>query len=161
MTSKWSLFWLEKTLFGGVKAKNRGQTGSRNIIYIYIWIYSFTSRCLNPSHDIWIAYGGWCCMCNMQWWFRTFWILSLGMVWKPCGLWNKLPSLRWTKYSNPGQLVGMTPPSPECQCWTTCAWHVMLGGVIFFCPPVSTLGRRKQLWNLGCVLGGSSHLVSG
>ena len=33
-----------------------------------------------------------------------------------------------TNYSSPEEKIGMTPPVPKCQCQTTCAGHVMLGG---------------------------------
>ena len=51
----------------------------------------------------------------------------------------------WTKHSKPEEKICMTPPS--------CAWHVMLGGLIYFVHPSPPLGRRKRLWNLGGVGG--------
>ena len=64
---------------------------------------------------------------------------------------------RWTKYSNLEERIGRHPLPQMSKLKNVCALcHAV--GFDLFCPPVSTLGRRKQLWNLG---GAGDKVVQG
>ena len=64
---------------------------------------------------------------------------------------------RWTKYSNLEERIGRHPLPQMSKLKNVCViCHAV--GFDLFCPPVSTLGRRKQLWNLG---GAGDKVVQG
>ena len=64
---------------------------------------------------------------------------------------------RWTKYSNLEERIGRHPLPQMSKLKNVCALcHAV--GFDLFCPPVSTLGKRKQLWNLG---GAGDKVVQG
>ena len=64
---------------------------------------------------------------------------------------------RWTKYSNLEERIGRHPLPQMSKLKDVCALcHAV--GFDLFCPPVSTLGRRKQLRNLG---GAGDKVVQG
>ena len=64
---------------------------------------------------------------------------------------------RWTKYSNLEERIGRHPPPQMSKLKNVCViCHAV--GFDLFCPPVSTLGRRQQLWNLG---GAGDKVVQG
>ena len=64
---------------------------------------------------------------------------------------------RWTKYSNLEEKIGRHPLPQMSKLKHVCViCHAV--GFDLFCPPVSTLGRRQQLWNLG---GAGDKVVQG
>ena len=64
---------------------------------------------------------------------------------------------RWTKYSNLEERIGRHPLPQISKIKNMCVTcHAV--GFDLFCPPVSTLGRRKHLWNLG---GAGDKVVQG
>ena len=64
---------------------------------------------------------------------------------------------RWTKYSNLEEKIGRHPLPQMSKLKNVCViCHAV--GFDLFCPPVSTLGRRQQLWNLG---GAGDKVVQG
>ena len=68
-----------------------------------------------------------------------------------------MPYRRWTKYSNLEQRIGRHPLPQMSKLKNVCViCHAV--GFDLFCPPVSTLARRKQLWNLG---GAGDKVVQG
>ena len=54
---------------------------------------------------------------------------------------------RWTKYSNPGQVIGMTPPSPNVNVKQLCVTR-HAGGVISFVHPSQPLKEKNnfEIW---------------
>ena len=64
---------------------------------------------------------------------------------------------RWTKYSNLEEKIGRHPLPQMSKLKNVCViCHAV--GFDLFCPPVSTLGRKQQLWNLG---GAGDKVVQG